>query len=116
MDNIKQVINGKYGKSDYKLSSDYQNKYDTDVMFRKLANSTKLPTDTLKKYTTKLEISVNEINNCKNCPNILECKNEVSGYVYYPEAHDDILEFSYVPCKYKKELDEVNAIAKSSRK
>ena len=60
------------------------------------------------KYTTKLELSASELNNCKNCKNILECKNEVCGYVFFPEKNGDDIEFSYIPCKYKKEVDEQN--------
>ena len=52
MENLKDVINGKYGKSNYKLESDYQKKYDEDMTFRKIANSTKLPTETL--YTSAI--------------------------------------------------------------
>lgn len=108
MENLKDIIDGKYGKSNCKLSSDYQKKYDEDMTFRKIANSTKLPTETLMKYTTKLELSASELNNCKNCKNILECKNEVCGYVFYPEKNGDDIEFSYIPCKYKKTIDEQN--------
>ena len=108
METLKEVINGKYGKSNTKLSSDYQKKYDEDMTFRKIANSTKLPTETLMKYTTKLELSATEYNNCKNCKNILECKNEVCGYVFYPEKNGEDIEFSYIPCKYKKQIDEQN--------
>ena len=108
MDNLKDYIDLKYGKSKYKLENDYQKKYDTDTTFRVIANKTKLPNDTLMKYTTKLELSSLEVNNCKNCKNIMECKNEVCGYVYYPEVNGDDLEFSYIPCKYKKEIDKEN--------
>lgn len=108
MENLKEMINGKYGKSNFKLETDYQKKYDEDMFFRKVANSTKLPTETLMKYTTKLELSAKELHNCKNCKNILECKNEVCGYVFYPEKNGDDIEFSYIPCKYKKALDEQN--------
>ena len=108
MENLKEVLNGKYGKSNYKLESDYQKKYDEDMVFRKIANSIDLPNETLIKYTTKFEVSACELKNCKNCKNIFECKNEVSGYVYYPEKNGNDIEFSYIPCKYKKELDNQN--------
>ena len=72
MENLKDVIKDKYGKSTYKLENDYRKKYDEDMTFRKIANSTKLSTETLMKYTTKLEISSKEHNNCKKCKNILE--------------------------------------------
>ena len=108
MENLKDVIKDKYGKSNYKLEKEYRKKYDEDMTFRKIANGTKLSTETLMKYTTKLEISAKEYNNCKKCKNILECKNEVCGYVFYPEKNDEDLSFAYIPCKYKRELDEQN--------
>ncbi len=109
MDNVKEIMkNSKYGKSNYKLERDYQKDYDNDMLFRKICNKLELPTDTLMKYTTKIEKSVCELKNCQGCKNILECKNEVEGYVYYPERNIDDVEFSYVPCKYKKEIDNNN--------
>lgn len=108
MEKLKEVLDGKYGTSKYKLESDYQKNYDEDMTFRKIANSVDLPTETMMKYTTKFELSACELKNCKKCKNILECKNEVSGYVYYPEKNGEDIEFSYIPCKYKKELDEQN--------
>ena len=108
MESLKEAVNGKYGTSKYKLESEYRKKYDEDMTFRRVANSIDLPNDTLMKYTTKFELSSCELKNCKNCKNILECKNEVSGYVYYPEKNGDDIEFSYIPCKYKKELDNQN--------
>ena len=108
MESIKDTIKGKYGSSKYKLEQDYQKNYDNDMIFRRLANNTKLPTETLMKYTTKFEIAAHELSNCKKCENILQCQNEVSGYVYYPDVNGEDIEFSYVPCKYKKELDKKN--------
>lgn len=109
MESMKDVIkNSKYGKSNYKLESDYQKKYDSDMTFRKICNKLDMSTDILMKYTTKIEKSACERDNCRGCKNILECKNEVCGYVYYPEKNMNLVEFSYVPCKYKKEMDERN--------
>jgi len=109
MESTKDVMRSKYHYSKTNLENDYRKKYDEDMLFRKIANGTKLPTDTLMKYTTKLELSSCELNHCKNCKNIMECKNEVEGYVYYPERNGEDLEFSYRPCKYKKEIDKQNA-------
>lgn len=108
MENLAEVINGKYGKSSYKLEADYQHQYDEDMTFRRIANELDLPTETLMKYTTKIEKASSELKNCKKCKNILECKNEVNGYVYYPQKNDSDIEFCYIPCKYKKELDKNN--------
>ena len=109
MESSREILKDKYHASKYKLESDYQKKYDEDMLFRRIANSTKLPTETLMKYTTKLEISSRELSNCKNCKNIMECKNEVCGYVFYPERNIDDVEFSYIPCKYKNEMDKKNS-------
>ena len=54
-DELNDVLNGRYGKSNYRLEADYQKNYDEDMTFRKVANDLDLPTTTLMKYTTKLE-------------------------------------------------------------
>ena len=94
METLKEIIKeSNYGISNYKLEKSYQENYDNDLTFRKICNKLDLPTDTLKKYTTKIEISSKELKNCKNCKNIMECKNEVSGYVYFPEKNGEDIEF-----------------------
>jgi len=108
MENLKTVLNGKYGKSNYKLEADYRHQYDEDMTFRKIANELKLPTETLMKYTTRLEKASCELKNCQKCKNIFECTNEVEGYIYYPQKNDTDIEFCYIPCKYKKNLDKTN--------
>ena len=108
MESTKDIIKGKYGLSTYKLEKAYQDDYDNDLMFRKLANKTKLPTEVLMKYTTKLEAASCEHKNCEKCKALMECKNEVSGYRLTPEANENNIEFSYVPCDYKIALDEQN--------
>ncbi len=108
MNSVKTIVNGKYGKSQYKLECEYRHNYDNDMTFRKIANDTKMETDILMKYTSKLEIAAKECNNCANCPNIMECRNEVVGYRYTPSPIEGGLEFAYVPCKYKLKMDEDN--------
>lgn len=108
METLNEVLNGKYGKSNYRLEADYQKMYDEDMTFRRIANELDLPKVTLMKYTTKIEKSTCELKNCKKCKNIFECKNEVTGYVYYPQKNENDIEFCYIPCKYKKELDKIN--------
>jgi len=65
----------------------------------------KLLKDEIIKYTSLIKDSSLELKNCANCKNIMECKNSVVGHVYYPEAQEENIVFSYVPCKYKKKLD-----------
>lgn len=108
MENLKEVLNGKYGKSNYRLEADFQKMYDEDMTFRKISNELELPKTTLMKYTTKIEKSSHELKHCKKCKNIFECQNEVNGYIYYPQKNENDIEFCYIPCKYKKELDNIN--------
>lgn len=108
MEKFKDVINNQYGKSDYRLEAEYQKMYDEDMTFRKIANELKLPTKTLMKYTSKIDTAVCELKKCKKCKNIFECKNEIKGYVYYPIKNDEDIEFCYIPCKYKLDLEETN--------
>ncbi len=71
--------------------------------FQDLLIKLKVKDDIAMHYTSKLENTVLELNNCKTCRSLLECKNKVSGFVDYPKLVEDRLEFSYVACKYKKE-------------
>lgn len=108
MENINDVLKKQYRKSDYLLESEYRKMYDEDMTFRKIANELKLPTETMMKYTSKIVASSCELKNCKKCKNLFDCKNEIKGYVYYPQKNDENIEFCYIPCKYKLELDEIN--------
>lgn len=108
MENLSEILNGRYGKSDYRLEADYQKNYDEDMTFRKIANDLELPKSTLMKYTTKLEKASCELKNCQKCKNIFECQNEVEGYVFYPLKNEENIEFCYMPCKYKKQIDNTN--------
>ena len=60
------------------------------------------------KYTSSLEETSKELDNCKKCKHLLDCKNSYQGHVYYPEILNDNLVFDYVPCKYQKKYDEEN--------
>ena len=60
-----------------------------------------LPNDKLMQYTTILEKCCKESLNCKTCPNLAACKNEINGHVYTPEVIDNKLIFEYIPCKHE---------------
>ena len=64
-----------------------------------------MPKDTLIKETSKIIESSIEVGRCKKCKHLFECKNNVEGYVYYPINNNGIIEFCYIPRKYKKEMD-----------
>lgn len=79
--------------------------------FKKLINTLKIKEEVALNYTSKLENTVEELNNCSKCKSLFECKNKVEGYVNYPICVDGKLDFNYVACKYKKkELKEAENI------
>ena len=90
---------------DYKLKVAYEEaKKNND--FKTLVDSINLPDEKLMKYTSSIEDSVLEYNNCKTCKGLVTCKNSMYGYCYIPTLFDGRLDFSYVSCKYKNKLDE----------
>lgn len=76
-----------------------------DKDFAKLVYKLDMSEDALMKYTTKLECTVCELKNCKNCKGIMDCKNEIKGCVNFPIKDNDELVFSYKVCKYRKEME-----------
>lgn len=103
MQNINKIINQKKDidmlvKKNFKLAMEDEN-------FASLVYRLNIDENTLMKYTTKLENTVKELSNCKNCSGLGNCKNEICGCVSYPIKDNDDIIFSYVSCKYKKEYD-----------
>lgn len=102
MENINESFT-KYTRSnlDAMLKKDYATAI-KNPEFKKLVNTLKIKENVAYKYTSKLERTVCEINNCSNCKSLHTCQNKVEGTVYYPTIKDEKLEFNYVACKYKK--------------
>lgn len=108
MKSIGEVIKDNYYYSKTKLEESYNQVKDSNITFKKLTTSLNLPDSYLMKYTSSLEESAKELDNCKNCKNIINCKNSYTGHIYHPNILNENLVFDYIPCKYKKELDEKN--------
>ena len=70
--------------------------------FKKLINRLKITEDIAIKYTSKLEDTSAELQNCTKCKGLNGCQNKVVGFVYYPAFSEEKLVFNYVACKYKK--------------
>ena len=100
MKNVMSVIDKKV---DNKLSMK-QNfiKALEDYKFNNLINMAKIPEEIGAKYTSRLEDSACEVENCKNCPCLAECKNEVKGYYLFPKVNGKTINFSYIMCRYKE--------------
>lgn len=104
MKNINEMYDNKKSKKDLKLALKREFTLATkDTDFIELCNKTGLKEEELCKYTSKIETSVKELNNCKSCKGLGQCRNEVMGYYFYPVVKNNTLNFSYVACKYQKE-------------
>ena len=87
--------------SKFDLDTEYK-KAKSNTYFKAITKNLKLSDDELKNYTSLLEESSSEYENCSNCKNLLECKNKVEGFCYIPINVNGNLSFTYTPCKYKK--------------
>lgn len=108
MKSISDEIKENYILNKEALETSYKDALETNKTFKELTKKLNLPDNYLMKYTTSLEESSKELNNCKKCKHLFDCKNSYKGYIYYPEMLNDNLVFDYIPCKYKQELDERN--------
>lgn len=108
MKSVGSVIKENYYIDKSSLETNFLNVLENNQTFKKLVSRLKLPKEYLMKYTSNLEDSSKELDNCKKCKNINECKNYYQGHVFYPNVLNDNLVFDYVPCKYQKELEEKN--------
>lgn len=77
--------------------------------FKKYVDSLNINETVLMKYTSSLEDSFLEYNNCLNCKNLDKCPNKIKGYQYKPDEDDETIIFSYERCLKQKEFDETNA-------
>ena len=73
-----------------------------DPNFIKMVNEIDLPVEVLRKYTSTLEESVKEHENCSKCKGLSECKNSTEGYVLEPKKNNEGIIFNYVACPYKQ--------------
>ena len=84
------------------------NKSLKDEKFKKLIEKINLPYEELSKYTSILEDCSVEYNNCLNCKNIMECKNQVKGHAFLPEVEDGKLKFGYKMCRKQERIIKEN--------
>ena len=76
-----------------------------DANFCKLVSKLKVPSKEIIKYTSKLEGTCQELENCKNCKGLFCCKNSLEGHISAPKVIENRIYFTYVPCKYYKQIE-----------
>ena len=112
MKSIEESVSFSFKNADIELKSAYAKDLKNEK-FQKLVNTLKVKDNIAYKYVTKLEQTVDDLNNCHNCKGLAGCRNKVTGMVYYPKLIDERLEFNYVACKYLKKQIAENEEVKS---
>lgn len=74
-----------------------------DSKFKRLVKTIDVPDDVAMKYTSSLQNTIHELNNCQNCSGLIYCKNRLDGHVMYPKKQNKQIIFAYTPCKYESE-------------
>lgn len=93
-------INSEVNQANLKRSYEEANK---DLQFKKLVKAIDAPNEIAMKYTSSLQNTVNELNNCQNCTGLIYCKNRLDGHIMYPKKHNKQIIFAYTPCKYESD-------------
>lgn len=75
-----------------------------DKKFKEFISILKMNKKDLIKYTSLLQKSSCEYNNCKNCKSIMECKNNQIGFAYLPKIKNNKINFNYKACRYKEKI------------
>ena len=99
MKNINNLLTTK--KDELALIHSYQDAC-SNKEFKEYLEKLPIKEETLMKYTSSLEDAFSEYQNCKNCKTLACCKNKVAGYCYQPEKDKNIINFSYVACKWNQ--------------
>ena len=77
--------------------------------FRDYVYSLNIEEEILMKYTSSLEDSFKEKENCKKCKSLTTCPNAMKGYLYSPEIDEKKILFSYIACpKYNDYLEKTS--------
>lgn len=101
-------VNKFIDKSDYNtLKRSYMDACSNKDFYNYVSNLP-IEEDTLIKYTSTLEESFKEFENCKNCKSLSNCKNKIKGYKFVPEKTNNNITFSYTACERKIKQDEKN--------
>ena len=96
-----------YEEDNLKLTQSFQEAC-SDKIFKEYVYNLNIKEEILMKYTSQLQDSLKEFQNCNNCKNLDSCKNDMKGYCNTPINENNIINFSYIACKKLKKQEEDN--------
>ena len=110
MENINKTLNSFAKNKDFeKQQKEEFLKAKKDSDFNDLVTKLQIPDQELMKFTTKLEECSKQYAYCKKCKGIINCNTNITGYAYLPKANTGHLDFNYIACKYRKNIDKETA-------
>ena len=77
-----------------------------DKDFVALVKNLKLEPKVAIKMTSKLQRAIEAEKECQNCKGFFMCKHAYPGHLEVPKRKDKKVYFTYVPCKYQKQVFE----------
>ncbi len=98
-----EKIKNKYSNNPQKNLKDNYRIACQDVKFTNLIHNLDIKDNIAMRYTTSLQTTINELDNCQECRGLFECQNRFEGHIYYPNKNNDKLDFNYVACRYEEE-------------
>ncbi len=101
-------LNNKFTSSE-KVRITLQRNYDHACMnpkFKNLVNKVEMSKEDAMKNTSKLEKIIFQLEKCHECKGLFECSSDYEGNVEYPTKIEDKFYFTYIPCKYYKDLED----------
>jgi len=90
-----------FSKKENELQKNYEKAMQNEK-FKRLVQHLDLPCEILRKKTTQLQDTLEELNHCASCKGLYECKNAYQGHVSMPLKENNKLYFTYLACKYTK--------------
>lgn len=97
-------------KAKMEIRSNYMKSLENKA-FKEVVASLDASDELLMKYTSTLMDAAVEMNNCKNCSLLEECKNKVRGSYLSPKKNDNRISFLYSTCHFaEKELYKDNVV------
>lgn len=113
MESLGEYLKKNYRDNSYELEKNFDMLYENNEFFKKIVNSLDIEKSKLIGNTSKIYDSCIQLEKCMKCKNLLECKNEVSGFIYYPSIENDDVVFSYIMCKNMRKFEEKTSYYKN---
>ena len=77
-----------------------------DNKFKALVKKVDITKEEAMQNTSKFQKIIEQLERCKNCKGLFECSSDYEGHAEYPKKIEDKLYYTYIPCRYTKEIED----------